>query len=119
ERDRARTSFHGGPLPAQAQVGHVAWGRRGCDRPGGNDRDALEDGLVGGELVDDLLTQRRLVSLADALEVAERAIEAHPAVNHPGTALGEGHQVDLIDAVSLVLPSERPARRTPLVTQPP
>src|ERR1700674_159464 len=77
----------------------------------------LEDGLVGRELVQDLLPKARLVALANALEVAERAIEAHSAVNHPGASLGEGHQVDFVVA-AFAAPGARPARRPSLVADP-
>src|SRR5205807_8635432 len=79
----------------------------------------LEDRLVDGDLVDDLLPERGLVALAHTLEVAERTVEAHAAVNHPGASLGERHQVDFKDAVALVaFPGERPAGRPRFVAHP-
>src|SRR3989442_3841404 len=76
----------------------------------------LEDRLVDGDLVEDLLPERGLVALADALEVAERTVETHAAMNHPRASLGERHEVDLEDAVvARRLPGECPPRWTRLV----
>src|SRR4030088_1064129 len=80
-------------------------------------RPDLEDGFVGRHLVQDLLPEHRLVALADALEVAERTVEAHAAVDHPGAALGEGHQIDFIVA-AFSAPGERPAWRPSFVAYP-
>src|ERR1700682_4070194 len=77
----------------------------------------LEDGLVGRELVQDLLPKVGLITLADALEVAKRAVETHPGVDHPGASLGEGHQVDFV-VPAFAAPGERPARRPSLVADP-
>src|ERR1700681_2288020 len=77
----------------------------------------LEDGLVGRDLVQDLRPKVGLVSLTDAFEVAERTVETHPAVNHPGAALGEGHQVDFVVA-TFAPPRERPAGWARLIAQP-
>src|SRR2546426_2810631 len=77
-------------------------------------RGALENGLVGGNLVQDLLAKRGLIPLANALQVAERSVQAHPTMDHPGASMGKGHQVDLV-ALALGIPGQRPARRARLV----
>src|SRR6202023_1656971 len=75
----------------------------------------LEDRLVRRDLVQDLLSKKSLVALTNALQVAEWSVETHPAMNHPGTALGERHQVDFVNPVAVALPGERPARRAGFV----
>src|SRR5438094_9172596 len=76
--------------------------------------EALENALVGGDLVQDLLAKGGLIPLANALEVAKRSVQAHPTMDYPGASLGKSHQVDLV-APAFGFPGQRPARRPRLV----
>src|SRR5437899_1142321 len=76
---------------------------------------ALEDALVGRDLIQDLLAKRRLIPFANALQVAERSVQTHATVDHPGASLSKCHQVDLV-VPALGFPGQRPARRARVVT---